>query len=193
MVPEFSRQYTRRRGPRGACLASQVTQVGSEPAQHTVAVRQFDGNPSVAREGRQLFLKKNCYGCHGGLAGGGMGPSLRDTTWKYGGTDEAIYKTIHDGRPFGMPTWGNTLTSDEIRVLVVYIKSLRTTAEPKFFFGAAGAEDFKVKVSATSKVGASTARLSIAVARIIECNLPHLVSPYSSLCLHGPIVAPLCP
>ena len=97
-------------------------------------VRPFTGDPHVARQGRLLFLRFNCYGCHGGLAGGGMGPSLRDTSWKYGGTDEAIYKTIHDGRPFGMPTWGSTLTPDQIKTLVVYIKSLRTPAEPKFFW-----------------------------------------------------------
>lgn len=97
-------------------------------------LRPFTGDPHVARQGRALFLKFNCYSCHGGLAGGGMGPSLRDTSWKYNGTDEAIYKSIHDGRPFGMPTWGNTLTPDQIRTLVIYIKSLRTTGEPTFFW-----------------------------------------------------------
>ena len=108
----------------------------------TVAVdlRPFSGDTAVARQGRVLFLQNNCFGCHGGLAGGGMGPSLRDTTWKYGGTDAAIYASIHDGRPMGMPTWGKTLTPDQIRTLVTYIRSLRSTAEPKLFFWAAGAD-----------------------------------------------------
>ncbi len=35
-----------------------------------------------------------------------------------------------------MPTWGNTLTSDQIKTLVIYITSLRSKAEPKFFWAA---------------------------------------------------------
>jgi cbb3-type cytochrome c oxidase subunit III len=112
----------------------QAAQVGSVSAATTVALRPFNGDPAVAREGRVLFLKNNCYSCHGGLAGGAMGPSLRDTVWKYGGTDAAIYNSIHDGRPLGMPIWASTLTPDQMRALVVYIKSLRTSAEPKFFW-----------------------------------------------------------
>jgi mono/diheme cytochrome c family protein len=69
-----------------------------------------------------------------------MGPSLRDTVWKFGGTDSAIYSSIHDGRPMGMPTWGKTLSPDEIRTLVVYIQSLRSPAESKLFFWAANAD-----------------------------------------------------
>jgi mono/diheme cytochrome c family protein len=99
-----------------------------------VAMREFHGDEAVAKQGRELFIKFNCYGCHGGLAGGAMGPSLRDTTWKFGGTDSAIFSSIHDGRPAGMPTWGPTLTSDQIKTLIVYIRSLRTSAEPTFFW-----------------------------------------------------------
>jgi cytochrome c oxidase cbb3-type subunit 3 len=87
-----------------------------------------------------LFLQNNCYGCHGGLAGGGMGPSLRDTVWKFGGSDSAIYRSIHDGRPMGMPTWGKSLSPSDMKTLVVYIKSLRSTAEPKLFFWAANSD-----------------------------------------------------
>jgi cytochrome c oxidase cbb3-type subunit 3 len=88
-----------------------------------------------------MFIEYNCYGCHGGLAGGAMGPSLRDTVWKYGGTDSAISLSIRDGRPLGMPTWKPILADSQIRNLVTYIRSLRTSAEPKFFFiGQSGAE-----------------------------------------------------
>jgi mono/diheme cytochrome c family protein len=99
-----------------------------------VALRPFTGDTVRAHAGRLIFLQKNCYSCHGGLAGGAMGPSLRDTTWKYGGADSLIFHSIHDGRPMGMPAWGNQLTTDQIDELIVYIRSLRTTAEPQFFF-----------------------------------------------------------
>lgn len=99
-----------------------------------IALRPFHGDPQQARQGRQFFIEYNCYGCHGGLAGGAMGPSLRDTAWKYGGTDSAIVASIRDGRPAGMPKWAGTISDTAIAQLVVYIRSLRTSAEPTFFF-----------------------------------------------------------
>jgi cytochrome c551/c552 len=108
----------------------------------TFAMRPFHGDPGQARAGRTTFIEYNCYGCHGGLAGGGMGPSLRDTVWKYGGTDSAIHMSIRDGRPMGMPPWRAMLADSQIQNLVTYIRSLRTRAEPKFFFiGQPGAEE----------------------------------------------------
>ena len=52
-------------------------------------------------EGRQLFVQMNCSGCHGGRAGGGMGPSLRDVDWIYGDTDAQIFDSIAEGRAHG--------------------------------------------------------------------------------------------
>lgn len=116
------------------------THANASGAVAEVSNRPFNGDPKVAAHGRVLFLDYNCYGCHGGLAGGAMGPSLRDTVWKYGGTDQAIYASIRDGRPMGMPTWGKTLDDQQIKTLVTYIRSLRTSAEPKFFFKSQMAE-----------------------------------------------------
>jgi cytochrome c551/c552 len=107
---------------------------GADTAEAVVAVKHFTGNRDSARLGRGYFLKYNCYGCHGGLAGGAMGPSLRDTIWKYGGSDSSIALSIAQGRPLGMPTWHGVIPPEQIRLLVDYIKSLRTDAEPKFFF-----------------------------------------------------------
>jgi len=80
-------------------------------------------------QGRQAFLQFNCYGCHGGRAGGGMGPSLRDPVWIYGSTDAAIFNSIAQGRGKGMPAWGTRLTDEQIWKLVAYIKTLRTPME----------------------------------------------------------------
>ena len=105
-----------------------ATTAESEP------MHQFTGDKNAAIAGRKIFLSENCYGCHGGLAGGAMGPSLRDTVWKYGGTDSTIYASIHDGRPLGMPAWGKMLSDQQIKELIAYIHSLRTPAEPKNFW-----------------------------------------------------------
>ena len=82
------------------------------------------------REGRRLFVWYNCSGCHGGRAGGGMAPSLRDPVWLYGDSDAHIFASIAEGRGNGMPAWGTKIPEDQIWKLVAYIKSLRTPEEP---------------------------------------------------------------
>lgn len=88
------------------------------------------GNPSAMAEGRQLFIRMNCSGCHGGHAGGGMGPSLRDVDWVYGSTDAQIFSSIAEGRAYGMPAWGTRLQDDQLWKLVAYITAMRTPDEP---------------------------------------------------------------
>lgn len=90
-------------------------------------LRDADG---VLRDGRKLFVVMNCSGCHGGRAGGGMGPSLRDEVWLYGDSDGQIFDSIAQGRNFGMPAWGTQLPESEIWKLVAYVQSLRTPQEP---------------------------------------------------------------
>jgi cytochrome c oxidase cbb3-type subunit 3 len=87
--------------------------------------------PDALKAGRQLFVAFNCSGCHGGHAGGGMGPSLRDAVWIYGGTPQDIFNSIASGRANGMPAWGSYLPPDTIWQLVTYIQSLRTPEEPE--------------------------------------------------------------
>lgn len=99
-----------------------------------IAMRSFNGSVEAANAGRQAFLDYNCYGCHGGLAGGAMGPSLRDDEWKFGGTDEQIMNSLENGRPAGMPAWKGVATDQELRNIVVYIRSLRSRQEPTWFF-----------------------------------------------------------
>jgi cytochrome c oxidase cbb3-type subunit III len=90
----------------------------------------YTNDPAAAREGRQLFLMYNCVGCHGGRAGGGMGPSLRDSAWTYGNSDADLFATITEGRPAGMPTWGGKIPEDQIWKLIAYVRTLRTAQEP---------------------------------------------------------------
>jgi cytochrome c oxidase cbb3-type subunit 3 len=93
------------------------------------------GNPyaqdrTAATEGRLLFVRFNCSGCHGGRGGGSMGPSLRDVDWLYGNREAQVYSSIAEGRAHGMPSWQPRLTPDQIWKLVTYIHSLRTASEP---------------------------------------------------------------
>ncbi len=88
------------------------------------------GDPVALQDGRRLFNWYNCSGCHGGHAGGGMGPSLRDPVWLYGSRDDQIYSSIAQGRSKGMPAWGSKIPSQQIWELVAYIKSMGTVQEP---------------------------------------------------------------
>lgn len=82
-------------------------------------------------EGYHLFNQFNCSGCHGGRAGGGMGPSLRDPDWLYGSTADRIFNSIAQGRGRGMPSWGARIPEKQIWELTAYIQSLRTDHEPE--------------------------------------------------------------
>lgn len=86
--------------------------------------------PAVLADGRRLFVRMNCSGCHGGHAGGGMGPSLRDVDWMYGSTDAQIFSSVAEGRAHGMPAWGTRLPEAQLWALVAYIRSMRTPDEP---------------------------------------------------------------
>jgi cytochrome c oxidase cbb3-type subunit 3 len=88
------------------------------------------GSADAIAEGRRLFVAYNCSGCHGGRAGGGMGPSLRDAAWRYGNSDTQLLSDIVEGRPAGMPAWGRVISRDQMWNLIAYLRTLGTSQEP---------------------------------------------------------------
>ena len=84
----------------------------------------YQDNPQAIEQGKQLFGRMNCAGCHAYGGGGNMGPDLTDTYWRYGGLPIQIYNSIFEGRPQGMPSWGKALPPDDIWKLVAYVQSL---------------------------------------------------------------------
>lgn len=89
------------------------------------------GQLSPAGEGRRLYLANNCYGCHGGRAGGGdfgfRAPEFRGEGAELGDLTEVL----REGGEGGMPAYPN-LTATDINNLYAYFQSLRTPAEPTF-------------------------------------------------------------
>lgn len=82
-------------------------------------------DPAAIEAGKALFTGKlGCYGCHGQAGGGGMGPSLADATWIYGGDEASITETLQNGRPGGMPAFGANATPEEISQVVAFVMSL---------------------------------------------------------------------
>ena len=85
----------------------------------------YTGDAAAIEEGRKLWRKTGCYSCHGGVAEGGVGPSLIDDEWIYKPTDKTLFKTIAEGRKGTvMVGWSKELNPDEIWKVVAYIRSL---------------------------------------------------------------------
>lgn len=81
-------------------------------------------DPAAPNRGMRYFMAFNCVGCHAPNGAGGIGPSLSDRYFKYGGEPAQIYLTIVQGRPLGMPAWGGILPDSVVWDLVAYITQI---------------------------------------------------------------------
>lgn len=107
--------------PASAGTASPAKTSTSTPAAATAAPL------SAAGEGRRAWLKYNCSGCHGDRAGGAMGPNVV-------GKDRGdVSEAVREGEDEGMPSYGNRLTATEIQNISIYLRSIGTANEPKFY------------------------------------------------------------
>jgi cytochrome c oxidase cbb3-type subunit III len=84
-------------------------------------------NAEAVVTGKRLFSQYNCSGCHSD-GGGGMGPSLMDDEWIYGGRLEQIHQTLVEGRPNGMPAWGAKVPDEQLWQLAAYVRSMSLPA-----------------------------------------------------------------
>jgi cytochrome c oxidase cbb3-type subunit 3 len=84
---------------------------------------ELEENAYAVSEGKALFAKFNCVGCHQ-YGGGGIGPALMDEKWIYGSNPENVYATIVEGRPNGMPSWRGKIPDYQVWQIVAYVRSL---------------------------------------------------------------------
>lgn len=105
-------------------------QIGGVKKKVTVRNPAAD-DPQAALRGMRYFNQFNCVGCHAPNGAGGMGPSLSNAKFIYGGEPENIYLSILQGRPKGMPSWSGRLPDHVIWDLVAYVRSIsREPAAP---------------------------------------------------------------
>ena len=107
--------------PGMAQVSPQDTAQAGPTAEQPKKLNPYTGDEEKIAEGRKLYLKWNCYGCHGTMGGGGMGPPLLDEQWLYGGDDASVLESIREGRE--MPSFKDRLTEDEIWKIIAYIRS----------------------------------------------------------------------
>jgi cytochrome c oxidase cbb3-type subunit 3 len=95
---------------------------GSSPASEPESPYRYNA-PGI-NEGKRLYSAYNCAGCHALAGGGGMGPALSDDKWIYGHAPRQIHASIVQGRPDGMPAWGDRIPPQQVWQLVAYIESM---------------------------------------------------------------------
>jgi cytochrome c oxidase cbb3-type subunit 3 len=86
------------------------------------------GNPAEdsayeVSQGQFYFEQYNCVGCHS-HGGGGMGPALMDPNWRYGASPEQVHDSIVNGRPNGMPAFGERIPEFQLWQIVAYVRSM---------------------------------------------------------------------
>lgn len=110
-------------------LSTPVTNLipGGGKPESSVAHPTLDDD--AAKRGMRYFSSFNCVGCHAPNGGGGMGPSLSNAAFLYGGEPANIYLSIYQGRPKGMPAWGGMLPDEVIWDLVAYVRSISKTPD----------------------------------------------------------------
>lgn len=88
----------------------------------------FPSDAASLEKGRQIYLGK-CAACHGNEGQGLVGPNMADAYWIHGkGTEADMYKVVIDGVPEkGMISWKPLMTDQDIRAVVVYLKTLQGT------------------------------------------------------------------
>jgi cytochrome c oxidase cbb3-type subunit 3 len=125
-----ARRFTTPAGNESASLSAQ--RAGSlQPALPlTGAVQQpasnlspYEENAFAVNQGKRLYRWYNSNGCHGN-GGGGIGPALMDSQWKYGSEPAAIFASITQGRPQGMPSFGGHIPDDQVWQIVAYVRSM---------------------------------------------------------------------
>jgi cytochrome c oxidase cbb3-type subunit 3 len=99
----------------------QAQQQPPSPAVAGVAAEKSQADPAI---GQKLYAS-HCAACHGAEGKGGIGPDLTIPDYKYGRTTAAVTESIRNGRPAGMPAFGNQLSTDESESLTAFVLSLK--------------------------------------------------------------------
>lgn len=112
---------------------------GAPPDVYVAQSRPSESNAYSLSTGKQLYGWFGCRQCHSD-GEGASGPAFVDGWWRYGPDIVSIFSSIRDGRPGGMPSFKNKLTTDQIWLLAGYIQTIGAYAAVT---GAPGRNDEK--------------------------------------------------
>ena len=115
-----------------ALIGSGCTGKDQSSGSQTSSGATSSGKPGVAnnvapQSGYSLF-HRSCVTCHGNEGNGfgsRRGPSLKRQEYTYGRTRESVMESIRNGRPKGMPAYGNFFTEEQLEALTSYVLTLK--------------------------------------------------------------------
>jgi cytochrome c oxidase cbb3-type subunit 3 len=113
-------------GGRFGAMPAWGPQLGADGVRQVVAyVQTLSGasaDASLAAAGKQTF-ETVCAACHGADGKGNPlvgAPNLADKIWLYGGDEATITDTVTNGRNGQMPTFGERLGEQRVKLLAAY-------------------------------------------------------------------------
>jgi mono/diheme cytochrome c family protein len=113
-----------------AAAAGPQTATSRAATTSTTETNPYKNDAAAVKEGRALYQKYGCSGCHGVGGGGGMAVPVIDDTWKFGSDDETLFKLIKGEIPEStMPKTFGSIPDDEIWKMIAYIRS-RYSGDP---------------------------------------------------------------
>jgi len=96
---------------------------GRPPEVYFALKKPYENNAYNLSQGKRLYTWFGCKTCHGD-GQGGIGPSFVDGWWYYGPEIISVFASIRDGRPHGMPAFGDKMTTDQIWQLAGYVRTI---------------------------------------------------------------------
>src|SRR6185503_14387314 len=96
---------------------------GAPPQVYSALDKPYASNAYDLSQGKRLYNWMGCPQCHRD-GQGGSGPPLLDGWWQYGPDVVSIFVSIRDGRPGGMPSFRDKLTSEQIWQVAGYVQTL---------------------------------------------------------------------
>jgi cytochrome c oxidase cbb3-type subunit 3 len=96
---------------------------GRPPEVYFALNKPYETNAYDLSQGKRLYTWFGCKGCHGD-GQGGSGPSYLDGWWYYGPEMVSVFASIRDGRPYGMPAFGDKMTTEQIWQLAGYVRTI---------------------------------------------------------------------
>ncbi len=114
-------------------IALSPEKIGGAPPPIVVALdRPYENNAWQMSQGKQLYDHFNCKGCHAD-GGGDAGPAFLSGWWRYGPDVVSVFSTLRDGRPWGMPSYRDKMTSEQMWQLAGYVRSIGSTSSQTAF------------------------------------------------------------
>jgi cytochrome c oxidase cbb3-type subunit 3 len=92
-------------------------------------IQTYEKNVFQVSEGSRMFQWNGCTSCHTETAPGAA--RLTDHLWRYGGNLAQIYASIADGRPGGMPAYGDRIASDQIWQIAAFVEKQPSSTAAK--------------------------------------------------------------